>query len=74
MNHIAATMSSENIFRLLRMPWESVGEFILYATPEEKQRMSNIFKRIKPYTAPILTFSTLSTGVVFSTSREASTK
>jgi hypothetical protein len=30
--------------------WESVGEFILYATPEEKQKMADIFKMIKPYT------------------------
>jgi hypothetical protein len=50
------------------MPWESVGEFILYATAEEKKKMSDIFKSITPYqgTAPTLT------GVVFSTSSEAS--
>jgi hypothetical protein len=47
------------------MPWESVGEFILYATPEEKQRMADIFKMIKPYHPA--NQPTNPTGVVFST-------
>ena len=49
------------------MTYESVGHFIMYATAGEKKRMANILQSIKPYqTVPILT------GVVFSTSRDAS--
>jgi hypothetical protein len=39
--------------------WESVGEFIRYATPDEKQRMADIFKMIKPYTVECQSYSPL---------------
>jgi len=31
------------------MPYESTGDFLLNATPEEIQKMTEIFKMIKPY-------------------------
>ena len=34
------------------MPYESTGDFLLRATPEEKQKMDEIFKMIKPYKPP----------------------
>jgi hypothetical protein len=47
-------------------PYESCGDFILRATPEDIAKMTEIFKMIKPYDPSTLT------GVVFSTSTDIS--